>query len=86
MTEAGRSGFPVGHGAGPTNRFFYLRPDDLAAWGRRFRLRGDQRGARRRTLVVPFRSAEVSFRHVGCNSNPLRWRSLGSAQSCRGLK
>ncbi|MDO8531267.1 MAG: bifunctional hydroxymethylpyrimidine kinase/phosphomethylpyrimidine kinase [Dehalococcoidia bacterium] len=42
VTEAIRGGFPVGHGAGPTDHFFYLRRADLAAWVRRLRLRGSR--------------------------------------------
>ena len=42
VTEAIRGGFPVGHGAGPTDHFFYLRRADLSAWVRRLRLRGSR--------------------------------------------
>ncbi len=43
VTESIRGGFPVGHGAGPTDHFFYLRRNDLAAWVRRLRLEGHGR-------------------------------------------
>ena len=38
VTEAIRSGLPIGHGAGPTDHFFYLRRDDCADWVKRLRL------------------------------------------------
>ncbi len=52
VTEAIRGGFPVGHGAGPTDHFFYLRLADLAAWVRRLRLRGAGGEVGRRPLVM----------------------------------